>query len=57
MSRVLTRVIEIDPGEWVVQFEGGLGGWTTFSDTFTTEAEALAFEAEQITSADWRDEE
>ena len=57
MSRVATRVIEIDPGEWVVQFEGGLGGWTTFSDTFGTKAEALAFEAEQIESADFGDEE
>ena len=57
MSRVTTRVIEIDPGEWVVQFEGGLGGWTTFSDTFVTEAEARAFEADQIASADFGDEE
>ena len=57
MSRVLTRVIEIDPGEWVVQFEGGLNGWTTFSDTFDTLAEARAFEAEQIASADFGDEE
>jgi hypothetical protein len=43
MSRVATRVIEVNLGEWVVQFEGGLNGWTTFSDTFGTEAEALAF--------------
>jgi fluoride ion exporter CrcB/FEX len=57
MSRVATRVIEICPGEWVAQFEGGLGGWTTFSDTFVTEAEALAFEAEQIASADFGGEE
>jgi len=57
MSRVATRIIEIDTGSWVVQFEGGIGGWTTFSDTFTTEAEALAFEAEQIASADFGDEE
>jgi len=57
MSRVATRVIEICPEEWVVQFEGGLNGWTTFSDTFVTLAEALAFEAEQIASADWGDEE
>ena len=56
MSRVATRVIEIDPGAWVVQFEGGLNGWTTFSDTFVTEVEALAFEAEQIASADFGDE-
>jgi len=54
---VATRVIEIDPGSWVVQFSGGLGGWTTFSDTFVTEAEALAFEAEQIASAAFGDEE
>jgi hypothetical protein len=57
MSRVATRVIEINPGEWVVQFEGGLSGWTTFSDTYATQAEALAFEAEQIASADFGDEE
>jgi len=57
MSRVTTRVIEIDPGEWVVQFSGGISGWTTFSDTFDTLAEALAFEAEQIASADYGDEE
>jgi hypothetical protein len=56
MSRVATRVIEIDPGEWVCQFESPRG-WTTFSDTFVTEAEALSFEAEQIASADWGDEE
>ena len=54
---VATRVIEICPGEWVVQFSGGLNGWTTFSDTFVTEAEALAFEAEQIKSADFGDAE
>jgi hypothetical protein len=57
MSRVATRVIEINLGEWVVQFEGGLAGWTTFSDTFITEAEARAFEAEQIASAEFGDEE
>jgi hypothetical protein len=51
------RVLEICEGEWVVQFEGGLDGWTTFSDTFATEAEALAFEEEQIESADFGDEE
>ena len=48
---VPTRVLEICPGEWVVQFEGGLGGWTTFSDVFSTEAEAQAFEQEQIESS------
>jgi hypothetical protein len=56
MSRVATRVIEIDLEEWVVQFESP-HGWTTFSDTFASEAEALAFEAEQIASADFGDEE
>lgn len=50
---VATRVIEICPGEFVVQFEGGLNGWTTFSDVFTTREEAEKFEAEQIDSADW----
>ena len=50
---VPTRVIEICPGEWVVQFEGGLNGWTTFSDVFDTEDEALAFEQEQRDSADF----
>lgn len=50
---VATRVIEICENEWVVQFEGGLNGWTTFSDTFATQAEAEAFEAEQIDGADF----
>jgi hypothetical protein len=50
-------VLEICPGEWVVQFAGGVGGWTTFSDTFATRAEALAFEKEQINSADLGEEE
>jgi len=54
---VATRVIEICPGEWVCQFEGGLNGWTTFSETFATEVEALAFEAEQIASADFYEDE
>ena len=58
MSRLVnTRVLEICPGEWVVQFEGGLAGWTTFSDTFATEAEARVFEADQIASADLGDAE
>jgi hypothetical protein len=56
MSRVATRVIEIDPGEWVVQFEGGLDGWVQLGDVFATEAEARAFEADQIASADFGDE-
>ena len=54
---ILTRVLEIEPGYFVVQFEGGLNSWTTFSDTFTTVAEAQAWEAEQITLADFGDEE
>lgn len=54
---VATRVIEICPGEFVVQFEGGLNGWTTFSDVFTTRAEAEKFEQEQLDSADYGDEE
>lgn len=49
---VATRVIEICEGEWVVQFEGGLGGWTTFSDVFATQAEAEAFEQDQIDNAE-----
>ncbi len=56
MSRVATRVIEIDPGEWVCQFESPRG-WTTFSDTFATLVEAMAFEQDQINSADFGDEE
>jgi hypothetical protein len=53
---VETRVIEVCPGSWVVQFSGGLGGWTTFSDTFATKAEAQAFEAYQLDSADFGEE-
>jgi len=53
-----TRVLEIEPDCFVVQFEGGIGhDWTTFSDTFATLAEAQAWEAEQIASADFGDEE
>lgn len=53
---VPTRVIEICPGEWIVQFAGGLSGWQQLGDeTFATEAEALAFELEQIDSADLGD--
>ena len=53
MSELIpTRVIEICRGEWVVQFAGGVGGWTTFSDVFATEAEAKDFETQQIASAD-----
>lgn len=54
---VATRVLEVCEGEWVVQFEGGLNGWTTFSDTFATREEAEAFEQEQLDSADYGDEE
>jgi len=58
MSKLVnTRVLEICPGEWVVQFEGGLNGWTTFSDTFTTEVDARVWEQDQIDSADLGDEE
>ena len=54
---VTTRVVEICPGEWVVQFAGGINGWTTFSDVFATQAEAQAFEQDQIDSADLGEEE
>jgi len=58
MSKLVnTRVLEICPGEWVVQFEGGLNGWTNFSDTFATEVDALAWEQNQIESADFGDAE
>lgn len=53
---VATRVVEIYPGEWVVQFSGGLSGWTTFSDVYATPAEAYAFEREQLDSADYSGE-
>ena len=55
---VKTRVIEICPGEWIVQFEGGLNGWVQLGDeTFATQAAAEAFEQDQIDSADFGDEE
>ena len=54
---VATRVVEICPGEWVVQFDGGTDGWATFSDVFATQAEAKEFEAQQIASADLGDKE
>ena len=57
MSRVATRVIEIDPGEWVVQFEGGLDGWVQLGDIFDTQLEADEFRQEQLDSADLGDEE
>ena len=45
---VPTRVLEICEGEWIVQFAGGLNGWTQLGDeTFATEAEAEAFRQEQ----------
>jgi len=50
---VALRVLEICPGEWVVQFEGGLDGWTTFSDSFDNAEEAHAFMQEQLDSADY----
>jgi hypothetical protein len=55
---VPTRVVEINPGEWIVQFVGGLNGWVQLGDeTFATEIEARAFEQEQIDSANFGDEE
>jgi hypothetical protein len=58
MSKLVkTRVLELCPGEWVVQFEGGLNCWTTFSDTFTSQAEAKLWEQDQIDSADFGDAE
>ena len=59
MSKLVnTRVLEICEGEWIVQFAGGLNGWTQLGDeTFATEAEALAFEQDQIDFADLGDEE
>ncbi len=51
---VALRVLELDEGEFVVQFEGGIGSpWTTFSDTFTTRDEAEKFLKEQADSADY----
>jgi len=55
---VPTRVVEIEPGAWIVQFAGGFNRWMQLGDkTFATEAEARAFEQEQIDSADFGDEE
>lgn len=53
MDLVETRVIEVCDGEWVAQYAGGLGGWTTFSDTFATREEAELFLQEQLDSADY----
>jgi len=51
---VATRVVEIEPGAWIVQFAGGLDHWVQLGDeTFATAAEARAFEQEQIDSADF----
>ena len=50
---VALRVLEVCEGEYVVQFEGGLNGWTTFSDTFETFEEAQAWLKEQADSADY----
>ncbi len=57
MSAVATRIIEINPGEWAVQFSGGLNNWIQLGDTFSTLDEAQAFEAEQIASADFYEDE
>jgi hypothetical protein len=51
---VALRVLELDEGEFVVQFEGGIGTqWTTFSDVFATREEAEHFLKEQADSADY----
>jgi hypothetical protein len=54
---IATRVLEICPGEFVVQFEGGLNGWTQLGDTFATLAEAQAFLQDQLDSTDYGDQE
>jgi hypothetical protein len=41
------RVLELSDSEFVVQFSGGLGGWTTFSDVFNTREEADKFLQDQ----------
>ena len=50
---IALRILEIEPGQFVVQFEGGLDGWTTFSDTFATRKEAEDFLTDQRNSADF----
>jgi len=51
---VPTRVVEIEPGTWIVQFAGGLNRWVQLGDeTFATAAEARAFEQDQLDSADF----
>jgi len=47
------RVLEINDNEFVVQFSGGLSGWTTFSDVFKTRNEAESFLQEQLNNADY----
>ena len=55
---IANRVLEICPGEFVVQFEVGLKGWTQLGDeTFDKYSEALAFEQDKIDSADFGEEE
>lgn len=54
---VATRVIEIDPGEWIVQFEGGLNGWVQLGDVFDSQEAAEAFRQDQLDSADFGDDE
>jgi hypothetical protein len=41
------RVLELSDSEFVVQFSGGLNGWTTFSDVFDTREEAEKFLQDQ----------
>ena len=50
---VETRVIEVCPGEWIVQFSGGLNSWVQLGDTFATEVEAQVFLQDQLDSADY----
>lgn len=50
---VALRVLEICPGEFVVQYKGGLDSWSTFSDTFDNAEEARAWMQEQSDSADY----
>lgn len=55
---VATRVVEISPGEWIVQFEGGLSGWVQLNDeTFSTQKAAEAFLQNELDNADFGDEE
>ena len=54
---VETRVVEVCPGSWVVQFSGGLSRWVQLGDTFDNEEDARAFLQEQLDSADYGDAE